>query len=208
MCSVEHLWNGALSLLRRLLDCFYREKAIKPLAIRAGLRFYLRMNPDDITKELQAIAAKRAALKAEQEKMEELERALSIVSSHFQMRDAESSNDQILLPRPTPVASHVAKPKSILPGLVSGQSKSNLIRAVFADYSGEFTSIDVFATLQERGIVEVDKSDVSFALSRMGKSGELKVVKRGAGKTPSTYAKPLPTSESAPISELTNGLPK
>ncbi len=155
------------------------------------------MDPSEIKKELEAIAAKRAALRVEQDKMEELERAFALVANHLAGKE-DAATPQSPPVRPRSLFEKMnqerelrKKPQSqekLLPGLSAGKSKASVIREAFRKWQGNFTASDIYGDIMAKGAIGISKNDVSFALSRMSKAGQVVTVKQGAGKAPSIYA--------------------
>jgi hypothetical protein len=152
------------------------------------LRFPLRMDPSDINKELEAISARKAALRAEQEKMEELERAFALVSQHLSGKK-ESPASQFVRPSNPTIRRITRQQEPVFSEFSGNGSKASNIKAALNEMPDQFTVSDVFDAIIQKGIVGLTKNDVSFALSRMKKAGKLHVLQQGAGKTPSIYSK-------------------
>jgi hypothetical protein len=154
------------------------------------------MDPSEIRKELETIAAKKAALLAEQARIEELEKAFALVADHLASKKnvaatADPGNNQVSAPFRKRVRIPAAN-EPVFQEFGGGKSKSSTIREVIEIYTSHYNVTDVYNDLVAKNVVGISKNDVSFALSRMCKAGKIFLVKQGAGKAPSVYSNSKP----------------
>ena len=131
-------------------------------------------------------------LDADQRKLEDVKRAYQILIAYQKEKERVNSSEltalslnQSLKSEPPPFR----------------QSKSDVVRDIIKDFHNAFEVNDAFAVVQNKGI-NLEKNDVSFVLSRLAKIGEISIVQKGFGSTPSLYSNDPPSqSDDEDLSE-------
>jgi len=109
-------------------------------------------------------------------KLEEEERALLVVERMLGVSENIASTQSSS--KPTPSRTSSGPTESIVDSVIS----------MLPEFSGtEYTATDIFNRLLDLGKAPSNKSRVSTVLMKLAKKGEILLVSRGAGKSPSIY---------------------
>jgi len=141
------------------------------------------MNRDEVQQRL-------AEIQEQKRKLEALELAYAMVAEDQAALSTPITEEPLAPPSQAVVQTPVYPPLPVVFKKFA-HSKSLSIRKAIESIDGYFTIDDVIAKLGEQNVT-IPRNDVSFALSRFRKSGEIFVVKQGAGKIPSLYTKEDP----------------
>ncbi|QJE94469.1 hypothetical protein [Luteolibacter luteus] len=110
-----------------------------------------------------------AALKEDRAKLERIEEAFRIVAEYQQSRFGEQ-----------PTAKRV-----VTLSTTASNNKTDMIKGVMEKVPERFDLNDVQKAVEEAGF-KVARSEISFILSRLAKSGYFRIVEKGSGKKPAS----------------------
>lgn len=148
------------------------------------------------------IAKEEAELAASIKEQQELLAAYKKVRAHQEALaaarkkedDATPSEGESTRTKAHRVRTRRSAPETFTESDGDGVNKSDAVREAIAEFDGPFTVNDIHHLLAIEGTY-LEKSDVSFVLSRFARTGEIFHIEQGSGRRPSTYSATKPESE-------------